>query len=150
MLQPYTSFLSPPSILSPVFALLNRHRSAWLYGIYETLPFPCQLWLPRNRVGGEVLTGSDRSRRRPGPVHHLSAHVYRESDSRLSAGYQKGQLPAPSASRFSVTNIFFSTSSEHEGTLFSPGRVETKLFYLSGLFCVWQEQKHSLFAKIRT
>lgn len=85
-------------------------RSARLFlsiGVDRVLCVPCQLWLVGSTGGGEALTGSDRSRRRPGPVHHLSAHAQWVPDSPFNAVCNTGQLQAPSASFFVSWHLFF-------------------------------------------
>lgn len=138
-------FVPLPSILSlPVLIPPGWDRSARLFlsiGVDRVLCIPCQLWLVGRTAGEEALTASDRSRRRPGPVHHLSAHAYWVPDSPFSAVYHTGQLPTPS-----VCSFFF-TLSKPMGNFF--GRVETILLHLTGLFHGWKEQKHSLFTNRR-
>lgn len=88
----------PPSSLSlPVLTPPDRDRPAWLSlstGVDRVLRVPCQLWLVGRTRGGEALTGSDRSRGRPVPVHHLSAHAQWVLHSPFNAMCNTGQLPA--------------------------------------------------------
>lgn len=138
----------PPSLLSlPV--LIATDRSARLFPSRVLRP-PCQLWLAGSTGGVEALTQSDRSMRRPGPVHHLSAHAHWVQDMPFNAACHTGQRPPPSVSRFfAITSVFLGgvfNLSEPTGNFFL---WKSGLFHLTGLFHGRQEQKHSLFRNRR-
>lgn len=105
----------PPSILS--LPVLIPHagwdRSARLFpstGVDRQSPvYPLSVVISGGARGGEeALTESDRSKRRPGPVHHLSAHAHWVPDSSFNAAHHMGQLPAPSVSMvLATTSVFF-------------------------------------------
>lgn len=88
--------------------LIPPDRSARLFPSRVLRP-PCQLWLAGSTGGEEALTQSDRSMRRPGPVHHLSAHAPWMPDIPFNAACHTGRQPPPSASRvfFFCNNICF-------------------------------------------
>lgn len=103
----------PPPLLSlPVFIPPDWGRTAWLFpsiGVDRVLCVPCQLWLVGSTGGGEALTGSDRSMKGPGPVHHLSAHAQWVPGSPFNAVCNTRQLPAPNVCvQVFVTSVFFS------------------------------------------
>lgn len=109
------------SPVNPLFTCAHSpegDRSAQLFlstCVDRFLCVPCQLWLVRSTGGGEALTGSDRSRRRPAPVHHLSAHAQWVPDGPFIAVCNTGQLPSPRwVCRF-LRHVFFFTLSAPVG-----------------------------------